>query len=65
MELAIIDLKTHITKHITGTEEVDAGGILKTIRDPTCLTLREQTEEVREKLEEFYQIRRFPVEEIL
>ena len=52
MELAIIDLKTHITKHITGTEEVDAGGILKTIRDPTCLTLREQTEEVREKLEE-------------
>ena len=52
MELAIIDLKTHITKHITGTEEVYAGGILKTIRDPTCLTLREQTEEVREKLEE-------------
>ena len=29
MELAIIDLKTHITKHITGAEEVDTGGILK------------------------------------
>ena len=52
MELAIIDLKTQITNYIPGTEEVDPNGILNTIRDPSCLILREQTEEVREKLEE-------------
>ena len=52
MELAVIDLKTQITNNIPGTEEVDPNRILKTIRDPSCLILREQTEEVREKLEE-------------
>ena len=52
MELAIIDLRAEIMKHITGTEEVDTGSILKTIRDPTCLALREQTEDIIEKLEE-------------
>ena len=52
MELAVTDLKTHITNYISGTEEVDTNGLLKTIRDPTCLILREQTEEVRKKLEE-------------
>ena len=52
MELAIIDLRAEITKHIIGTEEVDTGSILKTIRDPTCLALREQTDDIIEKLEE-------------
>ena len=52
LELAIIDLRAVIMKHITGAEEVDTGSILKTIRDPTCLALREQTEDVIEKLEE-------------
>ena len=52
MELAIIDLRAEIVKQITGTEEVDTGSILKSIRDPTCLALREQTEEVIEKIEE-------------
>ena len=52
MELAIIDLKTQITKYIPGTEEVNTNGILNTICDPSCLILREQMEEVREKLEE-------------
>ena len=52
MELAVIDLKTQITNYIPGTEEVDTNGILNTICDPSCLILREQTEEVREKLEE-------------
>ena len=52
LELAIIDLRAVITKHITGTEEVDAGSIFKTIWDPSCLALREQTEDVMEKLEE-------------
>ena len=52
MELAVIDLKTQIANHIPGAEEVDPNGILNTIRDPSCLILREPTEEVREKLEE-------------
>ena len=52
MELAVIDLKAQITNHISGAEEVDPKGILNTIRDPSCLILREPTEEVREKLEE-------------
>ena len=52
MELAIIDLRAEITKDITGVEEVDTGSILKMIRDPTCLALGEQTEDVIEKLEE-------------
>ena len=48
MELAIIDLGAEITKHITGTEEVDTGSILKTIQHQTCLALREQTDDVIE-----------------
>ena len=52
LELAIIDLRAVITRHITGAEEVDTGSILKTIRDPSCLALREQTEDITEKLEE-------------
>ena len=52
MELTVIDLTAHITNHIPGVEEVDPKGILNTIRDPSCLILRKQTEEVREKLEE-------------
>ena len=52
MELAVIDLKAQITNHISGVEEVDPKGILNTIRDPSCLILREPMEEVREKLEE-------------
>ena len=35
-----------------GAEEVDTASILKTIWDPSCLVLREQTEDVMEKLEE-------------
>ena len=52
MELAIIDLRAEIVKQITGAEEVDTGTILKSIWDPTCLALREQTEEVITKPEE-------------
>ena len=52
MELAIIDLRAEIVKKITGTEEVDTRTFLKSIQDPTCLALREQTEEVIAKLEE-------------
>ena len=52
LELAIIDLRAVITKHITGTEEVDTASILKTIQDLSCLVLREQTEDIMEKLEE-------------
>ena len=52
MELTVIDLTAHITNHIPGAEEVDPKGILNTIRDPSCLILRKQTEEVKEKLEE-------------
>ena len=52
MELAVIDLKTQITNNIPGAEDVDPKGVLNTIRDPSCLILREPTEEVREKLEE-------------
>ena len=51
MELTLIELTAHITNHIPGVEEVDPKGILNTIRDPSCLILRKQTEEVREKLE--------------
>ena len=52
MELAIIDLKTEIVKQIPGTEEVDTRSILKLIQDPSCLAMREQTEEVIAKLKE-------------
>ena len=52
MELAIMDLKTEIIKQIPGTEEVDTKSILKSIRDPSCLAVREQMEEVIAKLEE-------------
>ena len=52
MELAAIDLTAHITNHIPSVAEVDPKGLLNTIHDPSCLILREQTEEVREKLEE-------------
>ena len=52
MEFAIIYLRAEIVKQITGAEEVDTGSILKSIQDPTCLALREQTEEVIAKLEE-------------
>ena len=52
MELAVIDLKTQITNYTPGAEDVDPNGILNTIHDPSCLILRELTEEVREKLEE-------------
>ena len=52
MELAAIDLTAHITNHIPSAAEVDPKGLLNTIRDLSCLILREQTEEVREKLEE-------------
>ena len=52
MELVVKDLKTQIADHIPGAEEVDANGILSTIRDPSCLILRKSTEEAREKLEE-------------
>ena len=52
LELAIIDLRTVIMKHITSAEDMDTGTILKTIRDPTCLALGEQTEAIIEKLEE-------------
>ena len=52
MELTVVELATHITNHIPGAEEVDPKGILNTIRDPSCLILRAQTEEEREKLEE-------------
>ena len=48
----MIYLRAVITKHIMGAEEVDTGSILKTIWDPSCLALREETEDVREKLEE-------------
>ena len=47
MELTVVELTTHITNHIPGAEEVDPKGILNTIRDPSCLILRKQTEEVR------------------
>ena len=52
MELVIMRLKTEIVKQIPGTEEVDTGSILKSIQDPSCLAVREQTEEVIAKLEE-------------
>ena len=52
MELAIMKLKTEIIKQIPGVEEVDTGSILKSIWDPSCLAMREQTEEVIAKLEE-------------
>ena len=52
MELAVKDLTAHITNHIPSAAEVDPKGILSSIRDPSCLILRDQTEEVRQKLEE-------------
>ena len=52
MELAITDLKVEVVKQIPGAEEADAIGILKSIWDPSCLAMREQTEEVVAKLEE-------------
>ena len=52
MELAVKDLKNQIAAHIPGAEEVDPIGILNTIRDPSCLILRNPTEEAREKIEE-------------
>ena len=60
MELAIIDLKTQITNYIPGTEDVDPNGILITIRDPSCLILREPTEGVKEKLGRNYSGFRHP-----
>ena len=52
MELAVKDLTAHIANHIPSAVEVDPKGILSSIRDPSCLILRDQTEEVRQKLEE-------------
>ena len=52
MELEVNDLTAHITNHIPSAAEVDPKGILSSIRDPSCLILRDQTEEVRQKLEE-------------
>ena len=52
MELAIMDLKTEIVKQIPSAEEADTVSILKSIWDPSCLAVREQTEEVIAKLEE-------------
>ena len=51
MELAITDLKVEVVKQIPVVEEADTIGILKSIRDPSCLAMREQTEEVVAKLE--------------
>ena len=52
MELAIKDLINRIADHIPSAEEVDPVGILNTIRDTSCLILRNPTEEAREKMEE-------------
>ena len=52
MELAVKELINRIADHIPSTEEVDPVGILNTIRDPSCLILRNPTEEAIEKLEE-------------
>ena len=52
MELAVKELINRIADHIPSTEEVDPVGILNTIRDPSCLILRNPTEEAGEKLEE-------------
>ena len=60
MELAVKDLTAHITNHIPSAAEVDPKGILSSIRDPSCLILRDQTEEVRQKLEEIIPNRTSP-----
>ena len=52
MEVAIMALKQAMEKVILGIEEADTGTILKAIRDPPCLAIQRQTEEVEAKLEE-------------
>ena len=52
MELAVKDLINRIAGHIPSAEEIDPVGILNTIRDTSCLILRNPTEEAREKMEE-------------
>ena len=52
MELAVKDLINRIACHIPSAEEIDPVGVLNTIRDPSCLILRNPTEEAREKIEE-------------
>ena len=54
MELAITDLKVQVVKQVPSVEEADAIGILKSIWDPSCLAVREQTKEVVAKLEEIW-----------
>lgn len=45
---------------ILGIDKADAEAILKAVRDPTCLTIQKQTEEIEAKLEEL-----IPDEDIL
>ena len=52
MQLAITDLKVEVVKQIPGVDEADTIAILKSIWDPSCLAMREQTKEVVAKLEE-------------
>ena len=52
MELAVKDLINRIADQIPNAEEIDPVGILNTIRDTSCLILRNPTEEAREKMEE-------------